>query len=93
MSAAMLRVRYCALAFGVFLGLIPTSLHAVTLHVALNGNDAWSGSWSGRTSRARTARWPRSPGPETPCGIDGQAPLKESVRIIVAAEHIRWPRR
>jgi parallel beta-helix repeat protein len=85
MSAAMLRVRCCVLAFGVSLALIPTSLPAVTLHVALNGNDAWSG----------TLEQPNQQGTDGPLAtlagarnavrrLKAQGPLKEAVRIIVA---------
>jgi hypothetical protein len=44
MLRAKLQPRGCALLMGLLLGLTPASLFAIVLHVAPDGNDAWSGS-------------------------------------------------
>jgi hypothetical protein len=43
MFTPMVRLSLCALATGLVLSLVPSSPAAVMLHVAPNGNDAWSG--------------------------------------------------
>jgi len=43
MSTPMVRVLPCAFVAGLVLSLVPSLLAAVTLHVAPNGKDAWSG--------------------------------------------------
>ncbi len=86
MSTATLRVRCYALVVGLLLGWLPGWLPAATLHVAPNGNDAWSG----------TLDRPNPDGTNGPLATLGgrrnavrrlkaQGPLKEAVLISVAA--------
>jgi hypothetical protein len=85
MSHSLWQVCPCALMIGLLLGSMPVSLQAVTLHVAQNGNDAWSG-------RLQQPNAEKTDGPLA--GLKGardairrlktQGPLKEGVEVIVA---------
>ena len=46
---------------GILLCLTSNTLHAVTFHVATDGNDGWSGRQAQPNAQRTTGRWPRSP--------------------------------
>ena len=86
MSTTTLRVSCCALMVGLLFGLMPRRLPAASLHVASDGNDAWSGK------RER----PNVAGTDGPLAtlvgardalrrLKAQGPLTEAVHVSVAA--------
>ena len=86
MSTITLPVHCLALPVGLLLGLLPGGLPAATLHVAPDGNDAWSGK----------PERPNAAGTDGPLAtlagardavrrLKAQGPLKEAVHVSVAA--------
>ena len=86
MSTITLPVHCCALLVGLLLGLLPGGLPAATLHVAPDGNDAWSGK----------PERPNAAGTDGPLAtlagardavrrLKAQGPLQEAVHVSVAA--------
>lgn len=83
MSTAM---RSCVKLMSLWFGMMPSVLPAITLHVASNGNDAWSGklerpSVGGKDGPLATLGGARN----AIRRLKAQGPLKEAVRVSVTA--------
>jgi hypothetical protein len=81
--------RVLALAFllaGLSVSLLPTSLPAVTFHVATEGNDAWSGNLQQPNAEKTDGPLATLAGARNAVRrLKAQGPLKESVEVVVAA--------
>ncbi len=81
-----LHLRCCALLIGLTLGLAPASLFAVTLYVAPNGNDAWSGKLEQPNKENNDGPLATLAGARnTLRKLKAQGPLKEAVHVKIAA--------
>lgn len=86
MSAITLQVRCCVLVLGVLLASAPSVLFAVTLYVAPDGSDAWSGKLQRPNSAGNDGPLATLAGARNAIRhLKAQGPLSEAVHVKVAA--------
>ena len=85
MLTAALHVCRCIFAAGVLFGAMPSALLAITLHVAPNGNDAWSGNLQQPNAQKTDGPLATLTGARNAVRrLKTPGPLKEAVHVVVA---------